>query len=325
MRHFIIKAILATSVVGITPLSAMAQWPERPVTIVVPSGAGGGTDQTGRMLAERLQAHFEQPFNVVNQGQGGGVVGISSIKNANPDGYTLGVIFNFAHYASMGQANVNVEDFTPIAQYNFDPAGFQVRSDSEWENIGQALEAIKDSPGDYVIACGGGCGGSWPMAAATMMDEYGVDVSQVRFISGQGAAAALQDLAAGGVDVVPSSLPEAGPLMESGRIKALAVMGKERLEAFPDVPTLQEVTDMELELGAWRGLIAPSGLPDDIVEELENAMNEIAHDDDWRQQMQDRGFGVQWRDSEAFNEFMLDQQSSVRAIIETLGLASGDS
>lgn len=325
MRHQIAKAFLVTAVVGITPLSAMAEWPERPVTIVVPSGAGGGTDQTGRMLAERLQARFNQPFNVVNQGQGGGVVGISSIKNANPDGYTLGVIFNFAHYAAMGQSDVNVEDFTPIAQYNFDPAGFQVRSDSEWENIDQALDAIKDAPGDYVIACGGGCGGSWPMAAATMMNEYGIDVSQVRFISGQGAAAALQDLAAGGVDVVPSSLPEAGPLIDSGRIKALSVMGKERLEAFPDVPTLQETTDMELELGAWRGLIAPAGLPGDIVAELENAMDEIVHDDDWRQQMQDRGFGVQWRDSEAFNEFMLDQQSSVRDIIKTLGLASGDS
>tara|TARA_R110002049_G_C9166376_1_gene561467 strand:+ start:602 stop:1579 length:978 start_codon:yes stop_codon:yes gene_type:complete len=325
MRHLIPKAALVTAIIGMAPLSAMAQWPERPVTIVVPSGAGGGTDQTGRMLAERLQDHFGQPFNVVNQGQGGGVVGISSIKNADPDGYTLGVIFNFAHYSPMGQAEVNVEDFTPIAQYNFDPAGFQVRSDSEWEDINQALDAIKAAPSDYVIACGGGCGGSWPMAVATMMDEYGVDVSQVRFISGQGAAAALQDLAAGGVDVVPSSLPEAGPLIDSGRIKALAVMGNERLEAFPDVPALQESTDMKLELGAWRGLIAPAGLPGGIVAELESAMNEITHDEDWRQQMQDRGFGIQWRDSEAFNEFMLDQQDSVRAIIQTLGFANGDS
>lgn len=325
MRHFVTKAVLVTAIAGIAPLSAMAQWPERPVTIVVPSGAGGGTDQTGRMLAERLQDRFGQPFNVVNQAQGGGVIGISSIKNADPDGYTLGVIYNFAHYAPMGQSDINVEDFTPIAQYNFDPAGFQVHSDSEWEDISLALEAIKEAPEDYVIACGGGCGGSWPMAVATMMDEYGIDVSQVRFISGQGAAAALQDLAAGGVDVVPSSLPEAGPLIDAGRIKALAVMGEERLKAFPDVPTLQESTGMEIELGAWRGLIAPAGLPDGIAGELESAMDEIVHDDEWRQQMQDRGFGIQWRDAEAFNEFMLDQQSSVRSIIETLGLVGDDS
>ncbi|WP_447527448.1 Bug family tripartite tricarboxylate transporter substrate binding protein [Vreelandella sp. TE19] len=321
----ITKTVLITAIVGMAPLSAMAQWPERPVTIVVPSGAGGGTDQTGRMLAERLQEHFGQPFNVVNQGQGGGVVGISSIKNAEPDGYTLGVIFNFAHYAPMGQADVDADDFTSIAQYNFDPAGFQVRNDSDWETIGEALDDIKQAPGEYVIACGGGCGGSWPMAVATMMDEYGVDVSQVRFISGQGAAAALQDLAAGGVDVVPSSLPEAGPLIDSGRIKALAVMGTERLEAFPDVPTVQEATDMELELGAWRGLIGPADLPADITEELEDAMRAITEDAEWRQQMLDRGFGIQWRDSESFHEFMLDQQSSVRDLIETLGLVGDGS
>lgn len=319
------KSLLLATIASLMPATALAQWPERPVTIVVPSGAGGGTDQTGRMIAERLQENFEQPFNVINQGQGGGVVGISSIRNADPDGYTLGVMFNFAHYAPMGQADVNVEDFTPIAQYNFDPAGFQVRSDSEWESISQALESIKAAPEEYVVACGGGCGGSWPMAAATMMDEYDIDVSQVRLVSGQGAASALQDLAAGGVDVVPSSLPEARPLIDAGRIQALTVMSEERLEAFPEVPTLQEETGMELELGAWRGLVAPAGLPEDIARKLEAAMDEIVHDDAWRQQMQDRGFGISWRDSQAFREFMLNEQSSVRGLIESLGLVNKDS
>ncbi|WP_136069294.1 Bug family tripartite tricarboxylate transporter substrate binding protein [Modicisalibacter radicis] len=324
MRKVINLAASALLVTGLVPSIAEAQWPERPVNIVVPSGAGGGTDQTGRMLAEHLQERFGQPFNVINQGQGGGVVGISSIKNAAPDGYTLGILYNFAHYAPMGQAEIDAADFTPLAQFNFDPAGFQVREDSPWEDIHQALEAIKQSPGDYVIACGGGCGGSWPMAVATMMDSYGVDVSKVRFVSGKGAAAALQDLAAGGVDVVPSSLPEAAPLIQAGRIKALVVMGEDRLETFPEVPTLNEATDMDLQLGAWRGLVAPKGLPDDIAERLENAMQEIVHDDQWRQQMTDRGFGIQWRNAEAFSDFIADEQSSVRKLIDTIGLVKND-
>jgi tripartite-type tricarboxylate transporter receptor subunit TctC len=303
-----------------TPLVAQSDWPERPVTIVVPSGAGGGTDQTARMLAERLQEKLGQPFNVVNQGQGGGVVGISSIKGAEPDGYTLGVIFNFAHYAPMGQADFNVEDFTPIAQYNFDPAGFNVAADSEWSSITEALDAFKEAPGDYVVACGGGCGGSWPMAVATMMDEYGVYVGQVRFVSGQGAAAALQDLAAGGVDAVPSSLPEAGPLIEAGRVRGLVVMADEPLEAFPDIPALSDVTDLDLTLGAWRGLIAPADLPDEIATTLETAMDEIVHDEEWRDAMTERGFGIQWRPSAEFGDFMSSEQESVRNVIGTLGL-----
>ena len=324
MRKTIFLTASALLIAGLIPSLAFAQWPERPVNIVVPSGAGGGTDQTGRMLAERLQEYFGQPFNVINQGQGGGVIGLSSIKNADPDGYTLGVLYNFAHYAAMGQADFDAEDFTAIAQFNFDPAGFQVRNDSPWEDIEQALDDIQQSPEDYVIACGGGCGGSWPMAVATMMDQYGVDVSKVRFVSGQGAAAALQDLAAGGVDIVPSSLPEASPLIQAGRIKSLVVMGDERLEAFPDVPTLAEATDIGLQLGAWRGLVAPQGLPDEIVERLESAMHEIVNDDQWRQQMTDRGFGIQWRDALTFSDFMNEQQASVRELIETIGLVKSN-
>jgi len=310
---------LAALAVVAAPAHARDDWPQRPVTIIVPAGAGGGTDQTARMLAERLQDKFGQPFNVVNQGQGGGVVGINSIKTAEPDGYTLGVIYNFAHYKPMGQADFDVEDFTPIAQYNFDPAGFHVRADSEWETLPEALNAIKADPDEYAIACGGGCGGSWPIAAATLFDEWGIDLSKVRMISGQGAAPALQDMVAGGFDVVPSSVPEAGALIEAGRVKGLAVFGDERLEAFPDIPTLSEVTDLDLNLGAWRGLVGPAGLPEDIVSDLEQAMKEIVESEDWREQMTGRGFGIRWRNAEAFEAFMKNEQEEVRRIVEVLG------
>lgn len=319
MIRTLVTTLAVTACTLISAGPAFAQWPERPVTIVVPSGAGGGTDQTARMLSERLQKHFGQPFNVVNQGQGGGVVGLTSIKNAKPDGYTLGVLYNFAHYAPMGQADLNVADFTPIAQYNFDPAGFQVRKDNPWQNISEALEAIKANPEKYVVACGGGCGGSWPMAVATLMKQYGIDVSKVRFVSSQGAAAALQDLAAGGVDVVPSSLPEAAPLMQAGHIRSLVVMSSEKLTAFPDVPTLSEALDMNIELGAWRGMVAPQNLPDPIANELEAALQEIVNDADWRQQMTQRGFGIRWRDAGAFENFMNEEQQSVRETLESVG------
>lgn len=315
-----LAGLAALVTVAAAPGHAQGEWPQRPVTIIVPSGAGGGTDQTARMLAERLQDRFGQPFNVVNQGQGGGVVGINSIKTAEPDGYTLGVIYNFAHYKPMGQADFDAEDFTPIAQFNFDPAGFHVRADSEWDSLPEALDAIKADPGAYSIACGGGCGGSWPIAAATLFNEWGIDLSQVRMISGQGAAAALQDMVAGGFDVVPSSVPEAGALIDAGRVKGLAVFGDERLEAFPDIPTLSEETDLDLSLGAWRGLVGPAGLPEDIVTELEQAMKEIVESEDWRQQMTERGFGIQWRNSEEFGEFMANEQEDVRRIVEVLGL-----
>lgn len=309
----------AATILALAPGAAMAQWPERPVTIIVPAGAGGGTDATGRLLALGLEERFGQPFNVVNQGQGGGVVGFTSITTAVPDGYTLGVIYNFAHYRPMGQGDFDVDDMTPIAQYNFDPAGFNVPSESEWETISQALDAIKADPGAYNIACGGGCGGSWPIALATLLREWDVDLNEVQMISGQGAAAALQEMVAGGFDVVPSSVPEAGALIESGLANGLAVFGTERLEAFPDIPTLQEETGLDLELGAWRGLVGPAGLPDDIAAELSAAMEEIYNSEEFQTAMTSRGFGLRWRDAEDFEAFMLSEQDSVRQLITTLG------
>ncbi len=322
MKGHHIKIIIAFCILILSAVPAVAQsdWPNRPVTIIVPAGAGGGTDQTARMLAKRLKEKFGQPFNIVNQGQGSGVVGIRSIADSEPDGYSLGVIYNFAHYLPMGQANLSVRDFTAIAQYNFDPAGFHVHADSDWRSLPEALDAIKADPTAYSIACGGGCGGSWPIAVLTLFDKWGIDLEQLKMIPGQGAAAALQDLAAGGMDVVPSSVAEAGPLIAAGRIRGLAVFGGQRLSAFPNVPTLEELTDIKLPLGAWRGLVGPAGLPDGISAKLEKAMQEIVSSDDWRLEMAERGFGVQWRSITEFEAFMLQQQCEVRAILEDFSL-----
>jgi len=320
MRKEIWRKTLIAAALALTAGAAHAEWPERPVSIMVPAGAGGGTDATARMLAERLKERFGQPFNVVNQGQGGGVVGINSIKTAKSDGYTLGVIYNFAHYAPMGQADFAANDFTPIAQYNFDPAGFHVRADSEWQSLPEALDAIKADPATYSVACGGGCGGSWPIAAATLLDTWGIDLKSVRMIPGQGAAAALQDMVAGGFDVVPCSVPEAGALIEAGRVRGLAVFGNKRLAAFPDIPALSEVTELNLSLGAWRGLVGPAGLPQNIASQLEDAMREIVESEEWRAQMTGRGFGIEWRNAEDFGAFMQDQEPVVQRIVEILGL-----
>ena len=315
---FMATGLLAVSLAAAGP--ALAQYPERPITLIAPAGAGGGTDATARLLALGLEQQLGQPVNVVNQGQGGGVVGFTSIVTAEPDGYTLGVIYNFAHYSPMGQGDFDAADMTPIGQFNFDPAGFHVPADSEWQDISQALADIKADPGAYDIACGGGCGGSWPLAFASLLEANEVDLSQVRMITGPGAAQALQEMVAGGFDVVPSSVPEAGALIESGLVRGLAVFGTERLAAFPDIPTLEEETGMVLELGAWRGLVGPAGLPDDVTERLQAALEAVYNDPAFQEAMTDRGFGLRWRDADEFGTFMADEETSVRELVRVLDL-----
>lgn len=137
-------ALVALALTGGT---AEAAWPERAVTIIVPAGAGGGTDATGRLLAAGLQEIFKKPFNVVNNGEGGGVVGHTMIMSAKPDGYTLGIVFPFAQMKLMGQGDISADKLTPIAQYNFDPAALQTRADGPYADLAAAITALEADPG----------------------------------------------------------------------------------------------------------------------------------------------------------------------------------
>ncbi len=312
------KLAALTLALGLAIPAMAAEWPSRPVSIIVPAGAGGGSDGTARILSKYLKQELGQQFNVINLGQGGGVVGIQKIISSKADGYTLGILFNYAHYKEMGQADFKASDFTPIGQYNFDLAGFQVKTDSPFTNLRQALDALKADPAKYTIACAGGCGGSWPMAVAGLLDAWQVDMQKVRMIPGQGAAAAMQDLAAGGVDFVPCSLPEADALLRSEKVRSLAVFGSERQAAYPNVPTLKEETGLDLELGSFRALVAPAGLPDDIKIRLETTLEKIYNDPEWRKEMEDRGFRPQWRNAEAFGEYLEQHTRDVQSLIGKL-------
>ena len=196
--------------------SAQAAWPERPVQVIVPWAAGGGTDATGRIIAKMLQDEFKQPFNVVNRTGGGGVVGHAAISQAPADGYTIGVItIEIGTFKWLGQSDLSgSKDFTPIALYNFDPGAFYVASNSPFKNAKEVVAALKANPRTYKLASGSAIGGAWHMAFGSMLLKAGVDPGQFNWIASQGAAPALQELVAGGTDIVPCSLPEAKALLE---------------------------------------------------------------------------------------------------------------
>jgi tripartite-type tricarboxylate transporter receptor subunit TctC len=300
-----------------------AAWPERAVTIIVPAGAGGGTDATARMLAKQLQDIFGKPFNVVNNGEGGGVVGHTMIMTARPDGYTIGTIFPFAQMKLMGQGDISADKFTPIAQYNFDPAGFHTRTDSPYQTLDQALAAIKADPARFKLSCGGGCAGAWDIPVTGMMLEAGIDAQKLVRIPSRGAAAGLQELVAGGVNFIACSLPEAGPLIEAGKVRPLVVLAEERIAAFPNVPTVEELMGKTFEGGAFRGIAGPAGLPEEVVQKLEAALKQIVASEEFRSQMNARGFGIRWRDRGEFAAFLRQHEADTKRIMTALGMIKG--
>jgi len=188
---------------------ALAAYPERPIQLIVPWAAGGGTDATARIIGTLLEKELGQPVNVVNRTGGSGVVGHAAIAGAPPDGYTIGIItveIGMMHW--QGLTDLTGASFTPLALVNADPAGVQVAADAPYKTMADLLAAIKASPGK-MKASGTGQGGIWHLAIAGMLQDLKMDPASVPWVPSNGAAPGLQDLVAGGVQIAPVSLPEA--------------------------------------------------------------------------------------------------------------------
>ena len=318
LKHAL-RCSLALAALGAA--GANAAWPERPVTLIVPWGAGGGTDATARIIGSLLERELKQPINVVNRTGGNGVVGHSAIATAPPDGYTIGLAtVEIAMMHWQGLTELKYSSYTPIALVNLDPAGFQVRADSPYKNMQDVLAAVKANPGKFK-ASGTGQGGIWHLAIAGMLKDLKLDPASVPWVPSNGAAPGLQDLVAGGVEFAPCSLPEARSLIDAGKVRSLAVMASQPAALYPNVPTLKAATGSDWQLGAWRGIVAPKGIPKDVEAALGTALKRVYDGKEYKDFMAQRGFGVIWAAGPDFEKFMAKSDADLGATMKSVGLA----
>src|SRR5260221_13327475 len=232
------KTLLAIALCAIAT-AAQAQYPQRPVQLIVPWGAGGGTDATARIIAALMEKDLKQPINVVNRTGGSGVVGHDAIAKAPTDGYTIGLItVEIAMMHHQGLTALTPSDYTPIGLVNADPSGVVVRVDSPYKNLKELIAAIKASPGK-MKASGTGQGGIWHLAIAGLLKDQGIDPNALPWVPSNGAAPGLQDMVAGAVDDVPCSLPEARSMIDSGKEPPLSITHASAPAPYPDLPTLK--------------------------------------------------------------------------------------
>jgi tripartite-type tricarboxylate transporter receptor subunit TctC len=326
MDSFGRRQVLAGITVAATGLatgaSAQSAWPNRPVTVVCPWGAGGGTDATARIVASILEKDLGQPFNVVNRTGGSGVVGHSAIATAAPDGYTIGMItveITMMHH--QGLTDLKPTSYTPLALMNEDPPGVTVGTNSPYADIKALADAIKASPSGKFKASGTGQGGIWHLALIGWLQAMGLKPDHVAWVPSNGAAPAMQDLAAGGIDMVTCSVPEARAMIDAGRAKSLAIMASERNPMFKDVPTLNETLGINYSVGAWRGIAAPKGLPADISAKLVASLKKAYDSKEFKDFMAGRGFGVKWADPAGFAGFMEAGDKAMGSAMKAAGLA----
>jgi tripartite-type tricarboxylate transporter receptor subunit TctC len=300
--------------------TAHAAWPERPITLIVPWGAGGGTDATARIIGSLLEKELKQPVNVVNRTGGSGVVGHQAIASAAPDGYTIGmatVEIGMMHW--QGLTALKGSSYTPIALVNADPAGLQVRADSSYKSAKDLVDAIKANPGK-LKSSGTGQGGIWHLAIAGMLRSLAVDPAASPWVPSNGAAPGLQDLVAGGIEIVPCSLPEARSLIDAGKVRSLAVMDAKPAALYPNVPTLKAATGSDWTLAAWRGIVAPKGLPKDVSDRLLVALEKVHKSAEFNDFMKQRGFGVTWMPPAEFAAFMEKSSNDLGAVMKAVGI-----
>ncbi|SJZ66034.1 Bug family tripartite tricarboxylate transporter substrate binding protein [Consotaella salsifontis] len=317
----LMKSVVAVLLAGSASAggSLAAEFPQRPVTIIVPAAAGGGGDTTTRLLARSLEGQLGQPITIINQGQGGGVVGLTSIKNATPDGYTVGLLFPYAGYRFTGQADFSASDFTPIANFNGDSSSIVVASGSPFKSLKEALDALKASPSEYKIHCSGGCGSVWDVPVAAMMLDYGIAVDKISWIPGQGAATGLTELASGGVDFQTVSLPEASSLMKAGVVRPLAVLSPKKVPGFEDVSLAGDTVGHPVDGGTWRAIGGPAGIPEDTAATWEAAIRAAVESDEFQQAMATANFGVKWMSAEELAALMHTHEEETQRVMTALG------
>ncbi len=325
MRRWISTGLVLLLAVGAlvaaTPSGAAAAWaPSRPIQLICPWAAGGGTDRIARMVAVLLEKELGQPVTVVNRTGGSGAVGHTAGATAAPDGHTITIVtveLVMMHW--MGLTPLTYREFTPVVLLNIDPAGVQVAATSEWKTLKQLLDYVKANPGK-AKASGTGKGGIWDVARAGMLKTAGIPIDAMPWVPSTGAATGLQELVAGGVQVVTASLVEGRPLIEAGKVRALANMAEKRDPAFADVPTLKEL-GINWALGAWRGIALPKGTSAEIVAVYEKALDKIVKSKEFVDFMKNGPFGILYKPSAEFGKFLAEQDETFGVLMKEVGVA----
>ncbi len=317
-RRAVLRALAAMSATAACP--ALAQggaYPSRPIELIVPFAAGGGTDVLARAFAEAARKHLPQNLVILNKSGASGAVGWADLVSAKPDGYRLAVItVELTMIPHLGLAKFTADDMTPVARLNADPATIAVRADSPFTTIEAFLAAARKQP-DSIRVGNAGPGSLGHLSAAALEDKAGVRLNHVPF---RGANPAVLDLLGGHIEAVAVTPVEVATYVAAGKIRPLAVMSEQRIKAgWENIPTLKE-RNVDLVIHGWRGIAAPKGTPPEVVARLGSAIAKTMQDPALRETMARQNMGEGYLDEAAFKRVIARDNATFKALIEKLGI-----
>jgi tripartite-type tricarboxylate transporter receptor subunit TctC len=325
-----IRLLLALSFVFAVAASALAQtaYPGKPITILVPFGAGGSTDLAARAMVEALGSSLGQPLVVVNKPGASGAIAMKSLLESAPDGYTL-LMATIGTNSILPAVSANppfkYDAMTPLARTQVSATVFAVRRDAPWKSVQEVLAAAKEKPGT-LRASTAGVGTLHDLGLKILLKMAGAKPDAVTAIPYKGSAQAETALVGGHVDMTFTNLIAVISHIRNGTIRALAVVppvpGK-RHPALPDTPTFAEAGLAGMDIVGWKGVIGPSGLPADVAAKWEAAVQTMTSEPVWREKIEKLGDAPGYLAGKDFGAFITKEYRRYHGVAEELGIQVG--
>ncbi|GAB1577555.1 tripartite tricarboxylate transporter substrate binding protein [Bordetella petrii] len=304
------------AVLAAVPAAQAADFPSHSIELVVPFAAGGGTDAMARAMSDASRAHLPEPIVVLNKPGAAGGIGLTEVANSKPDGYKLALVTaDMVIIPHLGLTKTTYGKFTPIIQLNADPSAITVAADSPYNTIEEFLDAARAKPETMQVG-NAGIGSIWHLAAAALEDKTGAKFNHIPFNGGNPAVLALLG---GHIDAVAVSPAEVIQYVKAGKLKTLAVMADQRVAGFENVPTLKE-RNIDLSIGTWRGIAAPKGTPQPVLDTLGAAFRKAAAEDSLKKFMAEQNLGYVVADQQAFTALMERDNATFKSLIEKFGM-----
>jgi len=294
-----------------------AEYPSKPIRIVVPFAAAGSTDILARVLARALSAELGQSVVVDNKPGASGNIGAEIVAKAPPDGYTLLYTSTnlTANPALMTVPYDVVKDFTPVSRVAFLPLALFKSPQVQTRSVAELVALIKANPGKFNFSSSGK-GGAPHLAGELFRMSSNLDMVHVPY---NGAGPALTDVAAGQVQLTFTTFTSAQALLSAKRVDAVAVANRNRLAVMPDVPTFEEAGIKGMEIGTMNGLLAPAGTPPAIVAKIYAALVKSGQSQEFRKQFVDQGGEVLLESPAVFTSYIRDDLNRWKTLIPKIG------
>jgi tripartite-type tricarboxylate transporter receptor subunit TctC len=295
--------------------SAIAAFPEKPITLVVPTAAGGANDAMARVIGQAMSAILKQPVIVDNKAGGNGAIACEYVMRAAPDGYTLmlGYIATHAMNPALQKLRYDpVKDFEPVGMVGSSATVMVLNPAVKAGNAKEIVAMLKAAPDKTSYASAGN--GTAPHFAAEMFKlSTGTSMLHVPY---KGSAPAITDTIGGQTQVMFPSLFMAMPYVKAGKLKAVGVAGAKRSTLMPDVPTLQEQGIADVDVSQWYGIFAPAKTPKAVVEQLNKVLNEVLADKSVIKRLEDHGAEVSPMTTDQMRNYVAQEQVKWKKVVQ---------